>query len=437
MRELDYAPAGKVFVKPNVVFSSPGGRYGTTAYTHPTLVGASLVALANSDGVARVDLGENTAVGLPTRHCFKHAGYYDELREVRRQARAPVDMFCIDESKRDEVFLGGLVHETLRVARPMARADSMVYLPKLKCHCVSNVTAAVKLNIGICSDDERSIRHDYALNDKIVDLLAVGYPDFIVVDAIDVGVGNEGEPTPRRLGLLLMGRNPMAVDLVGARLLGYGIDDVPYLARAAERGYTPGRLKDVVLLGDIDSVADIDEAAKRILPYDDEFYRWQDIQRELERLQSPLRFHWGYSRREDRSQCLYGCVMGVKMWLSLLEWHAGAEAFAKAKPVSLVVGKVEEQIDAQGHEVFLIGSCAEAPIVNAEKVTRLDSCFTTSSDMTLKIGGRLGIPSPSEEPREMLRLLGTGLGVAARKAIKGRYLQDIGHFMAKGLTRRV
>ena len=29
------------------------------------------------------------------------------------------------------------------------------------------------------------------LNEKIVDLLVAGYPDFIVMDAIDVGMGNE------------------------------------------------------------------------------------------------------------------------------------------------------------------------------------------------------------------------------------------------------
>lgn len=37
MRELDYAPSGKVYVKPNVVTSSKGGRYGTAMYTDPAL----------------------------------------------------------------------------------------------------------------------------------------------------------------------------------------------------------------------------------------------------------------------------------------------------------------------------------------------------------------------------------------------------------------
>jgi len=41
MRTLGYAPRGKVFVKPNVVFANDPERFGSTAWTHTTLVGAA------------------------------------------------------------------------------------------------------------------------------------------------------------------------------------------------------------------------------------------------------------------------------------------------------------------------------------------------------------------------------------------------------------
>jgi uncharacterized protein (DUF362 family) len=437
MRQLNYTPSGKVFVKPNVVFASKGGRYGSTTWTHRSVIGGSMLALSQADKVTRVDLGENTAVGFPTRMCVKYAGYYDEIRQIRTQARAPVGAFCIDEERRERVFVGGVVHDTLRVARKMARADTKVYLPKLKCHCVSTMTGAVKLNIGICSDDERSIHHDYMLDDKIVDLLAVGYPDFIVMDAIDVGVGNEAVPTPRRLGLIIMGRNPVAVDLVAARLLGYNLDDVPYLKRAVERGYRPTRLEDVVLSGDVSTIEALDTHARKIMPYDDEFYKWQDIGKELDRLKSPLRFFWGYTREEDKSKCLTGCVMGLKMFLGFLERYAGPEAFGKARPAVIVIGKVEENIDAQGNDVFMIGSCSRASIVNANKVTRIDKCFTTTGDMLQTIGAKLGIRSPLFDPSFALPLLYYMLCASVMKSVKGRYLQDISHFVAKSLMKRL
>ena len=436
MRELGYRPSGSVFVKPNVVFATKNGKYGSTAYTDPAVVGAALHALADEPGVSRVDLGEKTAIGYPTRLVFRYAGYYDLVRAVRKKARAKLGIFCIDEERRDRMFIGGRVHDTLRVSRRMARADTLVYLPKLKCHCVSSMTGAVKLNIGICSDDERAIRHDFLLDDKIVDLLAAGYPDFTVMDAIDVGVGTEGSPTPRRLGLVIMGRNPLAVDLAGARLLGFDLDDVPYLRRAVERGYRPARLADVKLMGDLTSIAALDRQAKRVGPYDDEFLRWHDVEKELKRLGSPIRFYWGPSS-SDGKQCRTGCIMGLKMYFAFTERFAGSDAFGRGKPAVLVIGRAEGRIDAKGQDVFMLGSCARADLVNARTVTRIDSCTCTAVEMTEIIRGRLGIPTPLFAPSQILPLVGALMNASFMKLINLRYAQDIWHFMKKGLVKRI
>ena len=438
MRLLDYRPGGRVFAKPNLVFGYKPEVYGRHAYTHPAFMAASVLALARSGGVTQVDLGENAAVGMPTRMVYKYAGYYEEIRRVQGEAPCPVRMFCIDEELRDRVFVGGLVHDNLRIARRMARADSKVYLPKLKCHCVSNMTGAVKLNIGICSDDERSIRHDFLLDEKIVDLLSVGWPDLVVMDAIEVGVGNEAVPAPRTLGLILMGRNPIAVDLVGARLLGFNLDDVPYLKAAVRRGYTPTSLEEVKLGGDLTSIEALDEQAKRIMPYDEEYFRWQDVSKELERMRSPIRFLWGpYRGQENGHRCLTGCVMGLKMFLAFFEKYAGPDAFARAKPVTFVIGRCDEQVDGRGSEVFLIGSCAMASVVNAKKITRIEKCFTTAGDMMQTISFKLGMRSPFLDKSFLVTYLGALLRASLRKLLSLRYLQDIGHFLTKQLVRRV
>lgn len=437
MSALGYVPAGKVFVKTNVVFASRDPKFGMGAYTHTAVIEAALGVLGDVDGVDRVDMGENTGIGVPTRFNYKQAGYYDIVRRVRKKAKAPVDIFCIDEELRDSVFIGGVVHDNLRVARKMARADSKVYLPKLKCHNITNMTGAVKLNVGICSDDERAIKHDFMLIEKIVDLLTAGYPDFIVMDAIDIGVANEAIPDMRKLGLLIMGKNPMAVDLVGAHLLGYHRDDVPYLKRAVERGYTPARLEEVTLAGDICTMEELDRQSGRILPYDDEYTKWQDIHKEFDRLKTPIKFFWGYSRHDDKTRCKYGCVMGLKMFLSFFERSAGAHAFQNATPAILVIGNVQETIDAQGNEVFLIGSCAKADVINAKKVHHIDKCFTTTSELNLVIGNRLGMPSPFLKAQYLVPFVCNVFIAAMMKLIKLRYFQDFGHFLAHGLVRRV
>ncbi len=436
MDACGYAPSGKVFVKPNVVVAHSPETLGNHACTPAEVVGSSMSVISRQPGVKRVDLGENSSVGFPTRMCYKYAGYYSEIERLKPQAPVPVDIFCIDEEKRDQVFIGGMVHESLRVGRRMAAADHKVYLPKLKVHCVSNMTATVKLNVGICSDDERSIRHDFLLNEKIADLLSAGYPDFTIMDAIDVGVGNEGFPILRKLGLVLMGRNPLAVDMIGARLLGFSISDVPYLSKAIERGYRPAGIEDVNIDGDLKTLEDVDEAAARIQPYDDEFYRWQDVNKELDRLGSPMRFYWGpYNRGGER--CRTGCVMGLKMFLASYETYAGAEAFKKGKPCVIVIGKTDKEIDAGGSDAFLFGSCAEANIKNARKVHKIDKCFTTVVDMSMRCGGKLGMPAMISDPKFMLPVARGMLGAGFHKLITGRYGQDIMHFVTKKLERRL
>ena len=435
MNALKYAPQGRVFVKPNVVLAL-GDRYGTAAYTAPELVGSALVALSQTPGVSRVDMGENTAVGFPTRHCFSKAGYYRELRQVKKRAKAPVRIFCIDEELRDRYFIGGAVHDVLRIPRKMARSDSKVYLPKLKCHCVSTMTGAVKLNIGICSDDERSIRHDFMLDDKIVDLLAAGYPDFIIMDAVEVGVGNEAVPTSRKLGLILMGKNPLAVDLVGARLLGYALEEVPYLKRAVERGYTPGSLKDVRLMGDITSLKGLDDHAKRLLPHDGAYTRWQDVNKEFARLHAPIRLYHGQTPGAKKGTCDTGCIMGIKMYMGFMEAMAGDRAFLNAKPHIIVIGRPEGTIDAEGKIVFTIGTCSRAHITNAKKIYHIDRCFTTASDMSQVMPQKTGMPSPYARPVLIAPLLGRVLIASLMKLVKFRYFQDIGHFMSKMFLKK-
>ena len=436
MRDLGFTPRGKVFVKPNVAFAG-NGRYGCTAWTHTSVVGGSIQAICDFPEVGRADLGENMGIGFPTRMAYSYAGYYKEAKEVRRTARCPVSIFCIDEARRKEVFIGGRVHSTLRVARKMAEADCKVYLPKLKCHCASVMTGAVKLNMGICSDDERAIRHDFLLNDKIVDLLAAGYPDFVVMDAVDVGVGSEVVPTPRRLGLILMGRNPLAVDIVGARLLGHSVGEVPHLKRAVERGYGPASPDDVTLLGDITTLEELDCHARRILPYDEEFRRWRDIGHELELLGVPWRFVWGPSRTTDDEKCDSGCVMGLKIFLATLERYAGAELMKKARPAFFIIGNPREEVDCGGHDAFIIGSCSNPVLVNAGKVVRIDRCFTTASDLLRILGFRLGRQVPVYD----LRLLGSFVYftfcAAMKKLVTLRYLQDFKYFMTKGFQQKI
>ncbi len=438
MDTLGYKPRGKVAIKPNVVCAFDPKTFGSVSYTSPDVIESAIRSLAARPEVSRIAVTETSAVGNPTRFSFYWSGYKDRIQRLRHEVGKPIGLVAMDEDLRMSVFVGGKVHHRVRLNRTFAQADTRIYMPKLKCHCVSKMTGAVKLNVGIVSFDDRSIHHDYLLNEKIADLLTVGWPDFVIMDAITVGVGNEALPIPRHLGLILMGKNPIAVDLVASRLLGMrGETDVPYLGVVIGRGYRPARLEEVEIMGHASSISDLDRFAERIKPYDDEFFRWQDVNKELKRLNSPLRlYHGPYSDISDE-KCETGCIMGLKMYLAFLEAYAGAEAFAKAKPAVFIIGRIKEPVDAKGGRAFIIGSCSRARVENASGVTKMDNCFVTASEMFMVIGNRTGIKSPFFDPQFLRHYMPSLLAGSAKKVFNLRYAQDAVDFISKQIFRKL
>jgi len=438
MKELGYAAKGKVALKPNVVFAYDPKIYSPIAYTNFDVVEGAVRAIADQAGVERVSIIENPAVGNPSRLTFRWSGYTKRVARLKPQLSKPLTLVGIDEDRRVPVFIGGSVHHRVRLSKKFMEADTRIYVPKLKCHCVSKMTGTVKLNIGILNFDDRSVRHDFLLNEKIADLAQVGWPDFVVMDAIDIGVGNEALPPGRKLGLILMGKNALAVDLVAARLLGLkGETEVPYLAALIRRGYEPSRLGEVTLLGDAKSVSDLERFAERVKPYDDEFYRWQDCNKEFARMGSPLKLLHGPYSDFSEEKCETGCVMGIKMYMAFLEAFAGAEAFKKARPSLFIIGNIRDEVDAKGAPVFMFGSCARAKVKNAKYVMKIEKCFVTAADMILLVGNRTGIKSPFMDPKFLAQMVPAVLAGAVRKTFNGRYLQDVGEFVVQHLLRRL
>lgn len=434
-------PKGRVFVKPNVVFAHHDENcFGTTMYTSKSVVEAAVRHLHDAPGVNRVEIGEKTAIGVPTRLMYKFSGYRKMVQTLRSQGLKKLTLFSLDEDRRKTVYVGGVVHPTLRLSRRMVGSDFRIYLAKLKRHGSCQVTGATKLNIGILSDDERAIGHDYRLPEKIVDLLNVGYPDFIVMDAIDAGVGLEGVPHQRNLGLLIMRTNPLAVDIVGARLYGFFPSDIDYLEAAIRRGFHPSDLDDIELIGDVTTVEELDALRSRLKPGDDVWDEWQDVNETAKAIGAPIRFHLGPAIREAKTgrvfHCPSGCAMGVKMSLAMFHRH-NKSAMAACKPLKVIVGKHDQPIDCEGASVLVLGTCTEATLENVGRKMEVRRCFTTSSDNMIPLGLMLGITNPILKPRFFGNLVVSIMAAVTIKAFNGYYLLEIGSFILNKLQKKL
>lgn len=219
----------RVLLKPNCLAGLPPER-GVT--THPSLVAALVRALRRRG--ARVATGDNPGARDygSSRRCFELAGLLEAA-----------DGTFVDLGGRTAIVdLRSRVAERAVVAAEVLDADYVVTVPKMKTHCLTLLTGAVKNHYGILAGAEKARLHYAARTpgrfaELLVDVYAVRPPDLAVMDAVTAMEGDG--PTHgdlREVGLVIASDDPVAVDAVAARIAGVPPQRVAHLRVAAARG---------------------------------------------------------------------------------------------------------------------------------------------------------------------------------------------------------
>jgi len=374
MQELGAKPFGKVLVKYNMVFAHSG--FGIHPYTNPRILEAIVDILAARPEVEKVILAERSGIYVPTRYYFGIAGY-EFLRK-----KPKVEICFFDEDKLIEVpLLKGGFHKSLRFSRTLIEADYKLYAPKLKHHVTTRLTCALKLNIGICDQKERLIGHDWRLEEKIADLYEVGNPDFVVVDAVDIGQQNEIFPKPLRLGAIMLGNSGVAIDSIASRILGFSPDQIEHLRIARSRGWEPVKDDQIELKSDLPW----DEIREKTRDFD---YSYSD----LSKIDTPIRFFLG-NYPGGKEPCFGGCVNTLKGALAGFE-ACNPGSIKQARPLALVVGEYDGDVDAQGYPILLVGNCTKIKGKVNGKTRRIWGCPAGIPIFTLLAPHYLKIRSP-------------------------------------------
>lgn len=223
-----------VVIKPNAKNQSPPG-YGVV--TDPRVVEA-LVSLSFNQGAKRVKIAEGAA--YPT-------GAYDSIAAFQAIGIAEIaerwDVELIDLNNYDSLDIDvaeGLVLDWVRIGRSVIEADVVINVPVLKTHRKTLVSLCLK-NIGVgCATREEKMRlHRLGINRGLVDVYSLVKPKFNLVDGI-VALEGDGPNLPpgraKPLGLLIAGKDGLAVDAVCARIMGLEPRKIKHLRLAYERG---------------------------------------------------------------------------------------------------------------------------------------------------------------------------------------------------------
>ncbi len=228
-----------VYIKVNAVGSE---EY---VYTDPDVLRETILYF-KSCGARDIYVIENCTQANFTRLVFHSIGY---TRICGETGAVPV---YLDETGVVPVFLEG-IEEFIDISdfvyeRLIERRAENFYLslPKLKTHSMSQITLSIKNQFGLVHQESRIADHNYRIHQKFADIYRIIRPDFALVDgliATDHGHYPSAYNAPKcvvPMDLLLGGDDPLAVDVVGAGLIGFGIGDVPHLDLSRATGIGQG-----------------------------------------------------------------------------------------------------------------------------------------------------------------------------------------------------
>jgi uncharacterized protein (DUF362 family) len=249
---LDFFQQENIDVAGKTIYLKPSFVFPTTAkiqvITNPKLIVGAAEALVEL-GAAKIFVGDGETVG-PARFSFKQVKIKKIIK--KRGLKKKVKPCYNDEGKRVPVKIPKpYIKEEFTIPRKVLDADLFISLPKLKVNIFANVTLSIKNHMGLISKKERLSHHDVDMHKMISDLYLVRTPDLNITDAIIAGEGQGPmEATPVETGLIVAGKNGLAVDTVCCALMNYDPTSIEHLVLLNRKGIGPISLEEIELVNE-------------------------------------------------------------------------------------------------------------------------------------------------------------------------------------------
>lgn len=231
----------RVLLKPNMLAAKDPDLAVTT---HPALVQVVAELVSEAGGI--VLIGDSPGFGGFLR-VAERCGVLDAART------SGATLVAFDEA----VELKGTgTFRSIHLARAYYEVDKIINLPKLKTHEMMTMTCAVKNLFGAVVGAEKAGWHLKAGRSQqlfarlLLEIYQLKKPALNIVDAVNAMEGDgPASGDPIKLGLLIAGVNPVAVDVVAGRLAGIPADLLHIGREAVSMGLPGSTIDDILLCG--------------------------------------------------------------------------------------------------------------------------------------------------------------------------------------------
>ena len=205
-----------------------------TSLYSPDLPGNTTLALVRSlshilESTAPVVVVESDNPLRSAELAFSRSGY----NELEKEG---VQLMNLSSSPTTNLKMPGYMFQERAVPAILSGAVFLVNVATVKLDSDKRAFGAgIKNLFGLLPEKDKSIYHAQ-LDDCLLDLLTVFRPGLTVMDLTEVVVGPRDRAVVRKVGGVVVGTDPVAIDAYCASLLGVDPFTIPYLRRAYELG---------------------------------------------------------------------------------------------------------------------------------------------------------------------------------------------------------
>ena len=188
----------------------------------------------------KILIAESSGKPMPTATSFRISGI-DRISRFRKTGlvaleTCPVRRYLLPKAK---------VMKEVMIPTPFVGVvegkDFYISVPKLKTNLYTRVTLGFKNAMGVIPYALRERNHSYRIDEKLADMLYILKPDLTLIDGLVGGEGNTPAPVdPVDSRLLIAGKDPVATDRVGCRIMGFDPDEIPLFQEVEKRGFFHG-----------------------------------------------------------------------------------------------------------------------------------------------------------------------------------------------------
>jgi uncharacterized protein (DUF362 family) len=230
-----------VMIKPNLRAA------GTTDYMRCAITNPDVI---KSLALWLVDLGIDVSIGecTPSSYITERALQNSGIKSLENKG---INILNLNRAPCKKVRINGIALKNVEVPKPVLDTEFLISLPVMKTHSLTLVTLSMKNMIGATAPLQPHRIHYVGLQQAIADINRILKPDLSIIDATRAMEGS-GPVKGRevKLNTLIGGYDPVAVDSIAARVMGFDPYAIPHIAMAEKTGI--GNIEPIEVEGELE-----------------------------------------------------------------------------------------------------------------------------------------------------------------------------------------